>query len=1032
MKNILNKKKVNNSNSPSLLQGNKFDKYQNKIKKNLEKTNKSLFTEGFNDMSSLNLKPNGLTKQTINVVKQNSVNSQQQQSLNELKQQYANTLTQYETLLDQINGTTTGYLNRVNPSNPYLGKTVGFSGGSQIGYVTAQGVFKYIPSTQIQNSVNIPTTITSLNIPWNNSYSVSGTVIPTNPSLVAGTPVVQGQSFGNEGSNVYVDQLLPPNVSPTYMGCYATNSDNSIMTFIGGSPPLPEGSLQNANFTQPQIASNSYQYISSNATVPGWNFNAVLINNSTAWGFPMPYPDGNQALCIQATQTCGQWIQLVSGTYTLSFTACGRPQIANYDYSANTINVYCGQSGTPQSMPSASPFNPFSPPTTDAQQIVQSGTPQSMPSASPFNPFSPPTTDAQQIVQSGTPQSMPTVYSFTPPTTAWQKYTTTFNISNSGNYSFGFYGTINNNNNSTAIQNITISSSGSTSSGSYTYDQCKEAAIDSGYQYFALQGVNTSTSQGYCAVSNDQPSITSLGAAMVPNGQQPLWSSNTSGQTGNTATLTITGALSVLNSGGQAVYSTPNSNAQPSNYLGCYGDGPNRAMSFYNNGAQQYNNAQCQQIAQQNGSTYYGLQNSTSGTTAQCFLSNDWGQTTEYGAAGNCTQISDGSWSGGGYSNAVYNTSLPQSNYCLILTDDGNMVINRGTSPDDNQGQIWTSNTTAQQANPAFAAINGKYGENWISQGSTLAAGDFIGSPSGYVALIMQSDGNLVLYTFSMVSNCQTMKDGNIGGGIGANATYNIGVTSIPENIGNLAYVDANSEIHLYPTTNQTYGSSYYVYNNIDSTGNDIQGAAFSGTQQQCASACNANPNCAGYVTNASGSYCWPKTNSMFPYSQTGTYNSDRNTYVRTMMPESPPLGVSQNTNNTDTITYKNYVNGGSISNQYGLSQATSVQQQQLSQLQTQLNLLTQQITTITNQYENGVNELESQSQENVSGLSGYLSQLINTNDNISSTTKMNSGNLQNILSDSDIIVLQKNYSYLIWSILAVGTVLITMNIVKK
>jgi molecular chaperone GrpE (heat shock protein) len=170
----------------------------------------------------------------------------------------------------------------------------------------------------------------------------------------------------------------------------------------------------------------------------------------------------------------------------------------------------------------------------------------------------------------------------------------------------------------------------------------------------------------------------------------------------------------------------------------------------------------------------------------------------------------------------------------------------------------------------------------------------------------------------------------------------------------------------------------------------------------------------------------------MFPYTQTGTYNNDRTTYVRAMMPESPPLGVSQNTNNTDTITYNNYVNGGAISNEYGLAQATSVQQQQLSQLQTQLNLLTQQITTITSQYENGVNELESQSQENVSGLSGYLSQLINTNDNISSTTKMNSGNLQNILSDSDIIVLQKNYSYLVWSILAVGTVLITMNIVKK
>ena len=41
-------------------------------------------------------------------------------------------------------------------------------------------------------------------------------------------------------------------------------------------------------------------------------------------------------------------------------------------------------------------------------------------------------------------------------------------------------------------------------------------------------------------------------------------------------------------------------------------------------------------------------------------------------------------------------------------------------------------------------------------------------------------------------------------------------------------------------------------------------------------------------------------------------------------------------------------------------------------------------------------------------------------------------GNIENILSDSDIVVLQKNYDYLFWSILATGTVVVAMNIVKK
>ena len=40
--------------------------------------------------------------------------------------------------------------------------------------------------------------------------------------------------------------------------------------------------------------------------------------------------------------------------------------------------------------------------------------------------------------------------------------------------------------------------------------------------------------------------------------------------------------------------------------------------------------------------------------------------------------------------------------------------------------------------------------------------------------------------------------------------------------------------------------------------------------------------------------------------------------------------------------------------------------------------------------------------------------------------------NVDNVLQDSDIIVLKQNYDYLFWSILAVTTVIISMNIIKK
>jgi hypothetical protein len=963
-----NKKKVNTGISPSLSQGSKFDKYQRQIKKNLEKKNQLSFSEGFDNINGVDLQENGLTKQTMNAIKQNSISNEQLQTLNNLRQQYQSTLIEYEDLLNQISGSTTNYFSRVDPSNPYLGKTIQFSTG-EIFYVTSQGVAKYIPSTIIMNSVDIPQTPIQINVPFDNSYLTPGTQIPTTPPLVSGTNVQMGQSLGNEGSNVYVDEFLPSDVSPSYMGCYATNSSNNNMTFIGATPSPPSGSLQNVKFSQPQLSSNSYTYYSGSGSVPNWVFNACLINNSTAWGYPMPYPAGSQAASIQGLSFAYQWIVLDAGTYTFTFYACGRPS------GANVVNVFVG---------------------TDPTYI----------------------------------QGLPVAYTFTAPTSGWQSYSTPINIKTTGNYVIGFYGTINADR-STAIQNIQLTSTGSTSGGSYTYSQCEQAAISGGYQYFALQNVNPNTSTGYCAVSNSEPAVTQFGQSMVPSKLNPVWSSNTGGQTGNSAILSVSGSLQVINSSGQSVYSTPNSNAQPSNYLGCYGDGPNRAMPLYNNGSQQYNLSQCQQIAKQQGATYFGLQNSTSGQTAQCALNNNFGQTIEYGKAGNCTKISDGSYSGGGWSNAVYNTNNPQSNYILIL-NDSSIVIQRGTNPNDNQGGIWSYSFTAGNANPLYVSAKGVYGQNWISSGETLASGDWIGSPNGYAQLIMQGDGNLVLYTFQMQLNCQKMNDGNQGGGIGANAAYNMGVKAIPGNIGSLAYIDQNSELHSYPASNQTYGNTYSTITNSDTPGNDIPGAAFQGTNQQCAAACNENAQCAGYVTNGNGTYCWPKSSGMYPYSGQPVINSDRNIYVRSKMPTLPPLGVLQNTNNTDTVTYQNYITGGTLDNEYGLSKATSVQQQQLSQLQTQLDLLANQINTLNNQYQTGTNTLEQQSKKNVSGLNDYITNLNQTNNDISIVTKMNNGNLQNILSDSDIVVLQKNYSYLVWSILAAGAVLVTMNITKK
>jgi hypothetical protein len=181
-------------------------------------------------------------------------------------------------------------------------------------------------------------------------------------------------------------------------------------------------------------------------------------------------------------------------------------------------------------------------------------------------------------------------------------------------------------------------------------------------------------------------------------------------------------------------------------------------------------------------------------------------------------------------------------------------------------------------------------------------------------------------------------------------------------------------------------------------------------------------------MSNSSqGSTCYPKTGgTISPNSLQNA--SGYTTYIRNKQPTTFYQGASNVVNNIDSVTYQNYVSGGDNQNMFNLSGATSTQLAQLSKLQSQMDSLTEQINTLTNQFSSGTQNANNQGIANITGLQSYLTELGETNNLISNFDT----NIENILKDSDINVLQKNYEYLFWSILAVGVVLITMNIAKK
>jgi len=144
-------------------------------------------------------------------------------------------------------------------------------------------------------------------------------------SVITGS---DGYNYGTNSVNaVYkvTSPGYPNNVGKLgYVNSNNTLSEYPASMIQGMSQPSFNAAIVNGSFSQPVIGNNSFEYITSPTTVPGWNFNAVLVNNSSAWGYPVPYPVGNQCASLQSTGTMSQTLNLGTGNYTLTFYAAGR------------------------------------------------------------------------------------------------------------------------------------------------------------------------------------------------------------------------------------------------------------------------------------------------------------------------------------------------------------------------------------------------------------------------------------------------------------------------------------------------------------------------------------------------------------------------------------------------------------------------------------------------------------------------------------------------------------------------------------
>jgi len=521
--------------------------------------------------------------------------------------------------------------------------------------------------------------------------------------------------------------------------------------------------------------------------------------------------------------------------------------------------------------------------------------------------------------------------------------------------------------------------------GQYTYDECQVAAINNGKQYFALSQANATTQKAICAVTSNLSSAEkygSAGANCVQGSDGYLY--------GGKAT--------------NALYQTPDAQ-----FVGNYGDNPNRAMpTFANGGSRTYTYDTCKQAAKTGGFSLFGLQWYSGGNNgyAQCALSNDFSKATQYGQSGSQSTTGQGQVVGGGWANAIYQVqSINKFVGCYkdnetspamtpspkvikpwaagpqpyrggdLVTDptDSNKIYMRVGNPADgvivgNSGSPPSKDSNRwQKADAAILARNSTSTDQTVDSCQQAA----IASGSKYFALQGGTAGSSKCYLsnsltestkYGAANPTSTFNDTKVYGNNDVNAIYKVTSKGYPGNLGKSGYVDYSGLLTEYPKP------MISVVNGVPSI-------------------VKSDNSCTKEFVNV-----------------------DSNVWQN-----------QKKASNMMTTTTK-----------CGLSSAIQADQASVDDLGRQLKDMSAYILSLIKYLETLDDSVIKQMGFNKTTLNDMLSKYSAYNSQFSQYANVDVSNYDNILADSKIVTSQQNFNYILWCGVTVIILIIAMQLIKR
>ena len=283
-------------------------------------------------------------------------------------------------------------------------------------------------------------------------------------------------------------------------------------------------------------------------------------------------------------------------------------------------------------------------------------------------------------------------------------------------------------------------------------------------------------------------------------------------------------------------------------------------------------------------------------------------------------------------------------------------------------------------------------------------------------------------------TNCNNLFNSDLlGGSTGSNAIYNISPIADKSKINNIYFVNPNSELLSYPPNDLEPSTEFTMFNNFDSSYNNISSIGNSSVNN-CKSSCIENSSCAGFVFDNNSQTCNIKSNKMWPYGTGNAIpNSNSDIYLRQNGIRQAPYNITTDTNNTDSITASHYINQKININEANVDQLLLQEKINIYTYMKEIELLEDKITSIAEQITNENIYLDKYNetlyQESLKD-KVKLNEMLNEYKNI--INKKSGSASIGILNDTNIVITQKNYSYIMWSLFAIGLILITFSVLHK